>query len=78
MSKPLTFGELSVGDFFIDFPIDGDDNGHGGYRKGLYVFEKIRSLPSKRRDIPNNAIRMVDGCKSHLPDVMQVCKIVLF
>jgi hypothetical protein len=42
MSTPLTFGELRPGDFFIGFPVDGDDSGHGGYRNGSYLFIKLR------------------------------------
>jgi hypothetical protein len=43
MSKPLTFRELSIGDCFISFPTDGDDSGHGGYRKGSYLLRKTRA-----------------------------------
>ena len=75
MSTPLTFGELSVGDLFIDFPSDGDDSGHGGYRKGSYVFKKISPV---RTDFPNhfyNEERLMDGIKSHAPDAMLVYKV---
>lgn len=72
-SKPLTFGELKLGDHFVDFPMDGDDSGHGGFRKGVYVFEKI----GKQHDRPENAIRVMDDMDSTFPDTMQVYKIIL-
>lgn len=40
-SKPLTVGELDVGDTFIFFPDDGDDSGHGGFRGSGRLFVKI-------------------------------------
>jgi len=43
-SKPLTFGELAVGDCFIGFPIDGDDSGHGGFRETHNLFWKTEEL----------------------------------
>jgi len=36
-----TFGELNGGDMFIEFPIDGDNHGHGGHRGIHYIFIKI-------------------------------------
>lgn len=38
--KPLTFGELDVGQKFIGMPLPGDDHGHGGFRGAEYVFVK--------------------------------------
>lgn len=43
MSKPKTLAELDVGDVFIFFPSDGDDSGHGGFRSGARLFQKIES-----------------------------------
>ena len=40
-SKPLTVGDLDVGETFIFFPDDGDDSGHGGFRGGGRLFVKI-------------------------------------
>ena len=69
MSKPLTFGELSVGDAFISFPWDGDDSGHGGYRGHSYLFTKI---PEGDR---GNSIRG-DGAVSHMPNCLVVIHIL--
>lgn len=75
-SKPLTFGELNVGDKFIDFPTDGDDSGHGGFRKGAYVFQKTHKA-SACEVTQENAFRIVDGCRSIFSDSMQVYKVIL-
>lgn len=48
MSKPLTIGELKSGDHWIGFPQDGDDSGHGGFRRGSYVFRKLDTFKSIR------------------------------
>ena len=81
MSTPLTFEELKVGDHFISFPTDGDDSGHGGFRKGSYVFAKIEpnfplSYGKAGPGLIDNCIRMVDGIKSHSPDTMLVYKVI--
>ncbi len=49
-SKPLTFGELKAGQKFISFPTDGDDSGHGGFRKGAYLFTKLRAVTNPKAD----------------------------
>lgn len=67
MSVPLTFGELSKGEKFVDFPRDGDDSGHGGYRRGVYVFIKTGDSTAVRIDIGN---------ESTFPETMQVYKII--
>jgi hypothetical protein len=41
MSKPITVGDLKVGDKFIFFPTDGDDSGHGGFKGGARLFVRI-------------------------------------
>lgn len=77
-SKPLTFKEIEIGELFIDFPMDGDDSGHGGFRKGSYVFKKIEPLPSGIPDYCLNAERLIDNTpSSHMPDEMRVLKILL-
>jgi len=76
-SKPLTFGELKIGDFFIGFPEDGDDSGHGGYRRGSYLFEKVEERKPERRYMHgDNAIKVCDGVESHMPDGMKVVKVL--
>lgn len=77
MSKPLTFGELRIGEHFIDFPTDGDDSGHGGFRRGSFVLEKIQPIPTRVDYLFENAVRKKDNMKSVLPDTMLVYKIFL-
>ncbi len=76
-SKPLTFGELKVGEFFIGFPTDGDDSGHGGFRGGSYVFKKTEPTPTKWHDIFENSFRLMDGSKSTYPDTMLVLNVIM-
>lgn len=76
-SKPLTFGELEIGDSFIDFPVDGDDSGHGGFRKGSYVFKKIKPILSGAFKLKMNTERVTDKGLSSFPDSMQVYKVLL-
>lgn len=68
MSTPLTFGELKAVESFISFPVDGDDSGHGGFRKGGYLFAKKDS---------KSAIRLVDGNNSTFPKTMEVLLVIL-
>lgn len=68
-SKPLTFGELAEGKKFIFFPSDGDDSGHGGFRRPKYIFTKLRLSKGKNGE---NAVRDHDGTLSHMPDSMHV------
>lgn len=80
-SKPLTFGELKIGDSFIGFPTDGDDSGHGGFRNGSYVFKKIESplkygLHDNKCGLTDNATRLLDKNNSHFPDSMLVHKVI--
>lgn len=77
MSKPLTFGELKVYEHFVDFPIDGDDSGHGGFRKGAYVFKKTEPIPTEWEGVFENAFRLIDGNRSHFSDTMLVYKVIL-
>lgn len=76
-SKPLTFKELAVGDSFIAFPTDGDDSGHGGYRRGANLFRKVsaedRTGPTK---LVLNARATGSGTHSHMPPSMPVLKII--
>lgn len=72
-SQPLTFGELKIGDRFIGFPTDGDDSGHGGYRGGSYLFEKIGDEDRTSENLPlDNAKRLKYGSTSHVPLGMNV------
>ncbi|MEY4744799.1 MAG: hypothetical protein RL272_744 [Candidatus Parcubacteria bacterium] len=77
-SKPLTFGELAVGEHFVAFPLDGDDSGHGGFRRGHNLFRKIsmedRTGPA---DLAQNAQATGSGTRSHMPPGMKVLKVVI-
>lgn len=48
MGEKLTFGDLKPGDFFIAFPEDGDNSGHGGYLGSQNVFLKIEPCYTKK------------------------------
>lgn len=76
-SKPLTFGELKKGENFVDFPTDGDDSGHGGYRSGAYVFVKTDKVKTEYEGMFLNAVRLLDGSTSSFPDTMLVFKVIL-
>ena len=43
----LTFGELGLGQSFIDFPTPGDNEGHGGYRMKYRIFTKTEHKTEK-------------------------------
>jgi hypothetical protein len=68
ISKPLSFGELTLKDKFIGFPLDGDDAGHGGYRGESYVFEKVGY---------EHAVRLKDGAICGNPAGMRVLKVIV-
>jgi len=40
-SRPSRLEDLPIGAHFICFPYDGDDSGHGGFKKGSYLMTKI-------------------------------------
>lgn len=77
MSKPLTFGELAVGEHFIAFPQDGDDSGHGGYRGTSWVFEKIDPQASGFPGLLDTSVRLIDGVPCSNPERMQVLRVGL-
>lgn len=65
----LTFGELNPGDTFIAFPTDGDNSGHGGYRRPHYIFVKVTLIGH------DNAVKIKTGVPSCMPDSMRVIKV---
>lgn len=73
-SQPLTFGELHPGEKFIDFPQDGDDNGHGGFRARHFVFQKLHDFQKEKPE--NNAKRLVDSIESSFPNDMRIIRVV--
>lgn len=76
-SIPLTFGELAVGEHFVAFPSDGDDSGHGGYRRGQNLFRKVSAEDRvSATQLVENAEATRTGTRSHMPLGMKVLKIV--
>jgi len=65
----LTFGDLQIGDYFIGFPLDGDNAGHGGYLGKHNVFKKLAE--------PNAAIMLATKTISHMPNSMFVLRVDL-
>jgi hypothetical protein len=64
----ITFGDLQIGDYFIGFPIDGDNAGHGGYLGKYNVFKKTERY---------TAIMLATKTVSHMPDSMFVLRVDL-
>jgi len=64
--EPLTFGELKIGDEFIDFPLPGDNAGHGGFRGGFWIFIKTEEKKAKKKK---------NGAESSFPLSMLVIRI---
>ena len=71
-SEPLTLGELKNGDYFITFPQDGDDEGHGGYRSGAFLMRKC----TRNDDGVCGYWRLTDLMRSSAPISMQVLKVI--
>ena len=69
MKNKLTFEELELGDKFICFPEDGDNNGHGGYKITHWVFKK-----AKKGD-EYFGIRLIDSNHSSFPNEMEIIKV---
>lgn len=77
-SAMLTFENLKVGDKFISMPLPGDDSGHGGFKRGAYIFEKIKGRPSIffRDEENDNAKRLMDGQVTTYLKKMHVIKVL--
>lgn len=71
-SKPSTLAELDDGDYFIAFPTDGDDLGHGGFREGSYLMHKVCDEGSQCQ-----YWRSVGLVESSGPMTMRVLKILV-
>jgi hypothetical protein len=76
-SKPLKFEDLKEGDKFIFFPCDGDDDGHGGFQGGSYVFVKKPFPKREGHTYADNCFRMCDGNPSCSPSKSEVVKVFL-
>jgi hypothetical protein len=74
----LTFGELNVGDRFIGFPLPGDNEGHGGYLGGQFIWKKTESRSSGAM-VPVSSGAAVNGrgVVSHFPYTMDVVKVLI-
>jgi hypothetical protein len=72
---------LRIGDKYIAFPLPGDNDGHGGYRRTEHIFQKIEKCTKcpifgqSVIDVPVNAVRMKDGILSYAPDSMPVIRV---
>lgn len=76
MSTPITFAELGVAAWFIAFPVDGDDSGHGGFRRPQRVFEKTTATFSADGIPVANAVAIGTGRESHMPPTMPVLQVL--
>lgn len=81
-SRPMEFAELSVGEYFIAFPLDGDDGGHGGFRGSANVFRKVSDEDRiSDLELAQNSVciahRSSNGrvITTHSPPTMQVLRV---
>ena len=65
------FEDLEVGDFFIGFPSDGDNKGHGGYLVTHYLYKKVGNYNAKRYDLEDKKYKQ----ETTLPNQFEVIKI---
>ena len=72
---PLTFAEIPINTLFISFPVDGDDSGHGGFRRGSYLFEKTSTNTDPLQDNAR-CVSASFGPASHIPPGMEVLRIL--
>lgn len=80
VSRPLTVGDLKPGEWFIVFPCDGDDSGHGGFRGAGRLFERLEprpALPGHHPDYRHNVRPVGDEFRvAHFPDSMPVIRVL--
>ena len=76
MSNKLTLKELKEGSKFIFFPEDGDNHGHGGYKVGAYIYQKVSFPPKCKTKEHAVVIRLVDGCFNEEPEWMEVIEVI--
>lgn len=72
--KLLRFGELSVEECFISFPLPGDNDGHGGYRGAYRVFRKKLMTAISTQD--SGTATDGRGSASDFPNTMPVIKVL--
>lgn len=69
----LTFGELKLGDKFINFPNPISMDVENGYKDEYHIHVKIGDNTGPAQ---NNAIDLVNGNLSYYPDRVWIVKIV--
>lgn len=72
MKRVANFTELGIGKAFIAFPRDGDDSGHGGYRKPYRLFWKISNAAPPM----DNAVATACRTPSSFPLAMEVIAVI--
>ena len=76
-NEKLTLGELEVGDMFIVFPEPGDNDGHGGFKGAMNIFEKIELTVPKPHYTHGNNMCDLRGVEVHWPESTEVIKLSL-
>ena len=75
ISPKLDFDSLKRGDKFISFPLDGDNNGHGGYLGSSYLFVVTKEAGKGMNALTGAAINIRTGVESSCPNAMYVLKV---
>ena len=70
----LTFGDLEIGDKYIGFPLPGDNQGHGGFKGGSYLFKKVEIIDDQ--EIKYNSERLKDHAFCAVSDSMLVLRVL--
>jgi hypothetical protein len=76
MKDKLTFGDLKPWDAFIALPVEGDNEGHGGFKGGHNLFAKI-DVEESETGI-DNSYSIYGTSYSSMPDSMLVIKVNVF
>lgn len=73
----VAFADLEAGQYFIAAPTPGDDSGHGGVRRGLYVFRKTAPGYATGAEPPRDtATRVVDGVASSFSNACRIVPVI--
>jgi len=75
MNERYKLKEIPYSGKFIVFPVDGDNEGHGGYKTAYWLFQKVST--DAQCTIKNHmwALRLIDGILTELPENMDVIQI---
>jgi hypothetical protein len=73
----LTFGDLELGQRYIGFPRAGDNEGHGGFKGGAYIYVKIseKYRSDDGSNVVDNSRRCFDDVLTSTPLEMPVLKV---